>query len=109
MKLTDRELREVIQRGTARAGSRDACPSADELVRAALGELGGEQRARLADHLIGCSDCSREIQLLSADDAEPAPLRPAPGSTATWRGVAALAAGLLLVMSLAWWLWPKST
>ena len=110
MKLNDQELRGLVQRGTERRGARDSCPSSDELVLGALGELSGDRRAKLADHLIECSDCSKEILLVQLpEDPRGLDSRRFVPRVAWWRRVTAVAAGLVLCASLLWLLSPRST
>jgi hypothetical protein len=63
MKLSSEELKQLYRVRTARA-SRLECPSADAFVNAASGEVNVEERTRLVDHLVSCSDCAQEYQLI---------------------------------------------
>jgi hypothetical protein len=109
MRLNDLELRNLYQRRTARRGMHDGCPAPEELVRAALGDLDAEQRGRLADHLVGCSDCSREVLLLrSLRPAEVAGPGPSVARALPRSRLLALAAGLVLAAGLSWLLWPQA-
>jgi hypothetical protein len=65
MKVTSEELRALYQEQTARSGKVD-CLSAETMVRAATGEVSEEERGRVADHLVTCSDCSWEFRLVQA-------------------------------------------
>lgn len=108
-------------------------PSPDELLEYQAGELAGEERERLQDHLALCSRCTRAVMdLASFPDVEPlreedrladsdlaaewrrfqesggaatSPQRPPAGSLASSRFAYALAASLLLaVIGLSIWI-----
>jgi hypothetical protein len=65
MKLTETQLKEIWQGQRARATSRGAeCLSEDQFARAATGEMGQQERAQMASHLAGCSDCVEEYRAL---------------------------------------------
>jgi hypothetical protein len=77
MKLNSEELKHLYQLHTARAGRLD-CASPETFVQAADGDLSSSERARLADHLSECSDCSREYRLVL--NSAPARVHPKPQS-----------------------------
>lgn len=63
MKLTETELAQLYNQHTAQhppAG----CPSAENLTRAAMGELNSSEREQTASHLGLCPTCSEEYQLI---------------------------------------------
>jgi hypothetical protein len=65
MKLTEAQLREIWQEQTARATPRQAeCLSEEQFVRAVTGEMGQEERAQMARHMVACSDCVAEYRVL---------------------------------------------
>jgi anti-sigma factor RsiW len=65
MKVTSEDLKALYQEGTARSGKVE-CLSAETMMRAAMGEVSGEERGRVADHLATCSDCSWEFRVVQA-------------------------------------------
>ena len=64
MKLTKQDLVELYV-PNADAEDRDRCPSSDDLARSAFGEMKGDDRERIARHLIACRDCAEEYRLIS--------------------------------------------
>src|SRR5262245_61929731 len=65
MKLTSEEMRTLYQQQTARSVLGQAeCLSVEVMARAAAGELISSEREKAADHLMVCSDCAEEYQLL---------------------------------------------
>jgi hypothetical protein len=65
MKLTEAQLKEIWQKQTARETPRQAeCLSDEQFVRAVTGEVSQQERARMASHLIVCSDCAEEYRIL---------------------------------------------
>jgi hypothetical protein len=79
MKLNSEELKHLYQLHTARSGRRGLeCLSAEMFIRAGAGELSGDERGRLADHLAECSDCSQEYRIVISSAvllAQPIPRR----------------------------------
>ena len=65
MKLTEAQLKEILQKQTARATPRQAkCLTEEQFVRAVTGEMGQQERAQMASHLVACSDCAEEYRIL---------------------------------------------
>jgi hypothetical protein len=65
MRLTEERLKELLRSQTARSTSRQGeCLGEDQFVRAAAGEMSSEERRGIARHLITCTDCTEEYQLL---------------------------------------------
>jgi hypothetical protein len=65
MKLTEAQLKEILQNQTARATPRRAkCLTEEQFVRAVTGEMGQQERAQMASHLVACSDCVEEYRIL---------------------------------------------
>jgi hypothetical protein len=65
MKLTEQELRAILQRQGA--GRRNAeCLTADQFARAAAGEMSEEERRDVARHLVVCMDCTEEYRAARA-------------------------------------------
>lgn len=65
MKLTEAQLREILQGQTARSTPRQAeCLTEEQFVRAVTGEMSQQERARMANHLVACSDCVAEYRIL---------------------------------------------
>jgi hypothetical protein len=65
MKLTEAQLKEILQKQTARATPRQAkCLTEEQFVRAVTGEMGQQERAQMASHLVVCSDCAEEYRIL---------------------------------------------
>jgi len=65
MRLNETELREIDQRGTARSPSQADCLTADEIARISNGEIDEQERFRMANHLMLCSDCAEEYRLIN--------------------------------------------
>lgn len=63
MKLTESELAQLYNQYTA-AQPPAACPSAELLTSAAMGELPAAERATLAEHLGACPTCVEEYQFI---------------------------------------------
>ncbi len=86
MRLTEAELSELYRAETARSARQvKDCPSAGAMTRAAAGELSEDEHARWVDHLVTCSDCAAEFQLLRALDSWDAASATAP---AMWNELA---------------------
>ncbi len=65
MKLTEAQLKDIWQGQTARSTPRQAeCLSEEQFVRAVAGEMGRQERAQMARHLVTCSDCVAEYRIL---------------------------------------------
>ena len=65
MRLTEERLKELLRSQTARSTSRQGeCLVENQFVRAAAGEMSSEERRGVARHLITCTDCTEEYQLL---------------------------------------------
>jgi hypothetical protein len=65
MKLTEAQLKEILQNQTARATPRQAkCLTEEQFVRAVTGEMGQQERAQMASHLVACSDCVEDYRIL---------------------------------------------
>jgi hypothetical protein len=65
MKLTEAQLKEIWQGRTARMTPQQAeCLTEEQFVRAVTGEMGQQERARMASHLIACADCAEEYRIL---------------------------------------------
>ena len=61
MKLTEQQMNELWQQSSARkTASRGDCLPEDLLLRAGLNDLNESERQQIAEHLIGCADCSEE-------------------------------------------------
>jgi len=121
MRLNSEQLKQLYQVRTARA-SRLECPSADALMKAASREVSLEDRTRMVDHLVACSNCASEYRLiidcvprLELDRADE---RPGPGARIRararadwaavlwiprWRVIATITILLLIGGSLAVW------
>src|SRR5689334_4486358 len=65
MRLNETELKEIYQRGTARSPSQADCLTADEIARISNGEIDEQERFRMANHLMLCSDCAEEYRLIN--------------------------------------------
>jgi len=109
MKLTDDDLRALYRERAARE-ARDvaACPGAEELVAASLGELDAAARERVADHVATCAACADEYRLLG--ELRPRISRAAGAGaprTSAWRTVA-MAATIVLVAATALVAWRAS-
>lgn len=105
MRPTDDELRDLWRSATAASPAEH--PDADELERAARGELPPADRERVADHLVECGDCAALVRRLGdlqrwADAAaSEVSARGAAAVSGTehhrrWRPVLGLAAALVL-------------
>lgn len=120
MKLTEEELKRIYQRGTARRSQHAReCLSSETFERAMKGDMERAERARMASHLMTCSDCAREYRAVrslrsvfeqpqSGGEAIPVAYsarlweRLSPSS---WRVAAALAVVILIVtVPLTLWL-----
>ena len=67
MKLTEQELREILQQKRVPTGARGSdCLTSDQFVRAALGEMTEKERRNVARHLVNCMDCTEEYQAVRA-------------------------------------------
>jgi hypothetical protein len=83
MRLNDDELRELY-RSTGTAPDAGPCLDADQLLRAAAGQLAPAERRRVAAHLVRCEDCSCELRLIrtlqpwAEGAAAPGPMAAAP-------------------------------
>jgi hypothetical protein len=67
MKLTEQQLREILQQKRAGAEVRSSdCLTSEQFVRAALGEMTGDERRHLAHHLVNCMDCTEEYRAVRA-------------------------------------------
>ena len=65
MRLTEERLKELLRSQTARSTPRQReCLGEDQFTRAAAGEMNSEERRSVARHLITCTDCTEEYQLL---------------------------------------------
>jgi hypothetical protein len=65
MKLTEENLKQILQRQTARSTARHAeCLTEDQFARVAGGEMDQEERSAVARHLIVCADCTEEYRIL---------------------------------------------
>jgi hypothetical protein len=101
---TPREL--AAWRAAYRAGmlaGSASCPGEDELAALAVGELAGEPRAAVADHVASCRRCADGHRLLLDLHAEAGGR--SPSRVRTWiagASVAAALAGALLVWRPAW-------
>jgi len=75
------------------------CPGDEALAALALGELDGEARARVADHVVACARCADDVRLLGEMHREASRGRtrwPGLRVAAAAAAVVAVAAGLLL-------------
>lgn len=88
MKLTEEELKELYQQGTARSARRRAdCLTEEMLLQAATGELSAADDERVTEHLMVCSDCIQEYRFVrtfkpwedQVETAYGAPVRERPG------------------------------
>src|SRR5262249_61691505 len=72
------------------------CPAPETLAALATGELAGEERLRVADHVVRCRSCTDNAQILMQTDAEAGGARRAAGARlARAPGPPAAAAGLV--------------
>jgi hypothetical protein len=124
MKVTSEDLKSLYRENTARpAEGRIDCLTAQTMMSAATGQLSDEERERMADHLVTCSDCAWEYRFVLAHKpwadqtgqafavADPGRLHPRPTATrpAFWqqitapfrRNLVAIAAQLILLVLLA--------
>lgn len=76
------------------------CPDDERLAALVTGELAGEERERIADHVVACRRCAEAYRTLVEVHAEAQR-----GSAARWPRRWALAAGLVLVAGLALLTW----
>ena len=97
----------AIYRRTMSPGS-SACPGDETLAALAVGELAGEERERVVDHLVGCRRCVESYQTLrelhrEASQSKPiaAPMTPGRGRWA--RSALAVAALALAALGLSYW------
>ena len=80
-----------------------ACPTPEILTDLALGTTAGEERARIADHVVSCRRCSEDVQLLLATNREARREPDVPSGRRRWLAVAAavvlavLAGGLVVL------------
>jgi hypothetical protein len=65
MRVTSEDLKSLYQKGTARSADVD-CLSVEIMMHAATGEMNDEERVRVADHLVTCSDCAWEFRVVRA-------------------------------------------
>jgi cell division protein FtsB len=67
MKVTSEDLKSLFQESTARpAEGRTDCLTAQTMMSAATGQLSDEERERITDHLVTCSDCAWEYRFVLA-------------------------------------------
>ena len=88
-------LRDHLQTGREHARPSEACPPSDALCRLVLGELSKADAATIASHVATCAACAEGL-LIARDLVAPAPPRRTSGVSVG--AVAAIAAGLLLVV-----------
>jgi len=62
MKLTEEQLKELMQRQTA--ADRADCLTEDQFMRAAAGEMSQQERIGMAHHLTTCSHCVEEYRII---------------------------------------------
>ncbi len=64
----ERELEALrrVYRDDVMTASSEACPAKELLVRLAMGELEGDERAAVSDHVVGCRSCAEDFRLASA-------------------------------------------
>jgi len=68
----------------------DACPDGDAMVELVAGDLPGEERERLADHIVACRSCASDYRRLREVHAlASARIRPAHSRRPIWIAVAA--------------------
>ena len=111
-RLTDTRLRELYAQGLDASGGRKSehCPAPDVMLALVRGE--GDERERLAtlDHVMACSECSREFELLraidrasaeSASGGVPAATRVTPmPRSGSWRRYAPLALAASIIVAV---------
>lgn len=73
----------------------EACPTPEALAALATGELAGDERQQIADHVVRCRACSENAQILLQAHAESGG-RPRAGRLAVIAGLAAAAAVVLV-------------
>jgi hypothetical protein len=86
-----------------RASSSPGHPTEDDWTRFAADEMSSDERTRIADHVVSCTECAsifRVLSLVGADAKATAPRRSALGD---WRGLAAAAVLLLTIGVGSWW------
>ncbi|HWP45269.1 MAG TPA: zf-HC2 domain-containing protein, partial [Blastocatellia bacterium] len=100
MRLSSEELKRLYQHETARSTRPGAdCPGAELLLQLAEGELSREERERVADHLVACSDCAHEYRIISS--ACPSQERAASAARASGAGVSFFSAPLARALAVA--------
>ena len=101
MKLTETELAQLYHQYTAQHPPA-ACPSAENLTRAAMGEMNSSEREQLANHLSACPTCGEEYQLILS-------LKPwATQAAARIRPAAAEAPRQVIASQPGWFDWLRS-
>jgi hypothetical protein len=73
-----------------------SCPPDEELVSLVLGEVAGDRRNSLADHVVSCRRCADGVRILYETHRETSGTRPATQAR-RWMSVAAVAAVLAIV------------
>ncbi len=73
------------------------CPKTEDLAGMALGEIAGEPRSHIADHIVACRKCSEDYRILLDTHAEASSRLPGARSR-LWRRTA-LAAGVALALA----------
>ncbi|HWP43758.1 MAG TPA: hypothetical protein VNO14_11015, partial [Blastocatellia bacterium] len=122
MRLSEEDIKQLMRGQTARSGARQSeCLTEDQFLRALTADASADERARAAAHMAACSDCAEEYHILRSlrsviEEAEPAaPVVTAHAPQGGWRqailsalsparAAFALAASLLIIMSLLAWL-----
>jgi hypothetical protein len=66
MRLNEKELKRLYQQSTARLSDRSECLTADEITSAAEGRTSEDNRIKVTDHLMACSDCAQEYRILTS-------------------------------------------
>jgi len=85
------------------AGS-PACPAPETLAALATGELEGDERRRVADHVVRCRSCTDSTQILMQTDAEAGGSRRAAGArTARVSGLLAAAVAFVVAAGALVW------
>ncbi|HEY7786132.1 MAG TPA: hypothetical protein VIB00_15480 [Pyrinomonadaceae bacterium] len=65
MKLSEGQLKQILQQQSARSTARAVdCLTEDQFARAASGAMNKDERAKVARHLITCSDCTEEYRII---------------------------------------------